>query len=681
MYIWTVNQFYLTLALVCITMLACTQPAATDTTLTSLEAKETKTLKPENSPQATPMPKTINVSKSNSKSNDKTTITCDIDIPKRTLLCEAYPISDDSYPKWSSNIGGWSNSKSYKLQLISESQFTKEAIIQLQLCNESTCNTNELVIDTSLAKPIAQNDSALNSKESKTNQTIDTKQKEQSSGKPPSNPTTNELKPQSNTIELKPQSNTIEENPLAISCKLDKNQMNIVCESNIVSDNSEITWSSNIAGFRHSETYEIRLNKDYQYIKEARIELEKCNDNQCETVFTIIDTEPARPPDIPETTANTNSTQNGVENRFRGCSGSGEVQFEHSPMRFEDFSTIKPYGAVSGAHVTPIDHMYFAMADRSLGRDSYEVRAIQDGVIYDLSPRDINVDTGKDKEREWRMDIAHTCTFHSYFDLLTSLEPSILAEWEKTQGGLTGRWNGIPIKSGQVVGRIGGQTLDFGVYDYEKVLTGFIYPEHYDREPWKIHTVDPFPYFPQEIRKILLDRNLRKVEPFSGKIDHDIDGTLSGNWFELNTNWYAGVNPSKYWSGHLSIAPDSIDPNVWIFATGYWPGARDGSGAADYLIVDPEIHPNKAKVTDGIIKYNLGDLIYCLLDEPDNCVSRPDGTTSLFGKHRTENSRNSFEGTVLLQILEDRLLKMEVFPGKTSDGIQDFTSNATLYER
>ena len=97
---------------------------------------------------------------------------------------------------------------------------------------------------------------------------------------------------------------------LIISCELNVQQQTVICKSNITLRNSTIKWSSNIAGFRHSETYEIRLNKDYQYINEARIELENCDDNQCETVFTIIDTEPARPPDIPRTTANTNSIQN-----------------------------------------------------------------------------------------------------------------------------------------------------------------------------------------------------------------------------------------------------------------------------------------------------------------------------------------------------------------------------------
>lgn len=46
------------------------------------------------------------------------------------------------------------------------------------------------------------------------------------------------------------------------------------------------------------------------------------------------------------------------------------------------------------------------------------------------------------------MDIAHTCTFTSYFDLLTSLDPVIEKVWSETEGGRTGRWQGIPVKAG-----------------------------------------------------------------------------------------------------------------------------------------------------------------------------------------------------------------------------------------
>jgi hypothetical protein len=364
---------------------------------------------------------------------------------------------------------------------------------------------------------------------------------------------------------------------------------------------------------------------------------------------------------------------------FHGCSGTGSVKFDQSPMRYEDFSSIKPYGNVSGAHVTPTDHMYFQPMDRSLGPDSYEVRAIGDGVIYNLSPRDVHVDIRK-KGRDWRMDIAHTCSFHSYFDLLTSIAPDILSEWEKTQGKTNSGWVGIPIKSGQVVGRIGGQTLDFAVYDYEVVVDGFIFPEHYNREVWKIHTVDPFPYFPADVREVLLQKNLRKVEPFAGRIDFDIDGKFSGNWFEVGTNWYSGKNKKKYWDGHLAIVPNLIDPASWMFSIGHWSGkSTDGSGAANFIIVSLEPNPKNAGIHEGIVKYELAEYWYCLVDEPDNCSKNWTPEKQLLARPIPNPSEDI--GVALIQMIEDQLLKVEVFPGKKASQVEDFTSAAKLYER
>ena len=58
------------------------------------------------------------------------------------------------------------------------------------------------------------------------------------------------------------------------------------------------------------------------------------------------------------------------------------------------------------------------------------------------------------------------------------------------------------MKEGQLIGKIGKQTLDFAVWDTEKPLSGFVIPEHYEREPWKIYTANPFDYFTDEIKKI-----------------------------------------------------------------------------------------------------------------------------------------------------------------------------------
>ena len=365
---------------------------------------------------------------------------------------------------------------------------------------------------------------------------------------------------------------------------------------------------------------------------------------------------------------------------FFGCSGTGTVQFDQSPMRYSDFISIRPYGHLSGAHVTPIDHMYFNPMDRTLGRDAYEVRAIADGVIYYINHRDKSVDSGKDKEREWRVDIAHTCSFHSYFDLLTDLDSTILEEWEISKGEKNLGWKGISVKSGQLIGRIGGQTLDFGVYDYEITLPGFVIPEHYNYERWKLHTVDPFPFFRGDVRETLLSKNLRKVEPLAGKIDHDVDGTLSGNWFELGTNGLAGLTRDNYWKGHVSIVPNHIDPDAWMVAIGDWPNANTSSGADHFIIVDPITAPVNVTKEESIVKYSLSEYTYCHAGDSSNCTKAissivPD--KQLFATH----TRSGGVGVLLVQLIEDRILKLEIFLNRTADEVHSFTAAAKEYER
>ena len=47
--------------------------------------------------------------------------------------------------------------------------------------------------------------------------------------------------------------------------------------------------------------------------------------------------------------------------------------------------------------------MYFEPLNRSFGPDIYEVRAIQDGIIYEIGKREIFTDTGEKKDfADWR---------------------------------------------------------------------------------------------------------------------------------------------------------------------------------------------------------------------------------------------------------------------------------------
>ena len=136
------------------------------------------------------------------------------------------------------------------------------------------------------------------------------------------------------------------------------------------------------------------------------------------------------------------------------------------------------------------------------------------------------------EEEDYRIVIWHSCTISSIYIHLNGLAPEIrevtgyiapLDAWD--DGGVTT----IPIEAGQLIGTAGG-SFDFSVHDTKEKLY-FVVPEHYREERFKMYTVDPYDYFTEPLRSQLLEKNVRKVEPFGGKIDFDIDGRLVGNWF------------------------------------------------------------------------------------------------------------------------------------------------------
>jgi hypothetical protein len=329
-------------------------------------------------------------------------------------------------------------------------------------------------------------------------------------------------------------------------------------------------------------------------------------------------------------------------------------------MRKEDVAYLLPYGLLAGGHVTPIDHMYFEPTDRALGRDVYEVRAIADGVIYTLQPRDALNETGVPKGREWHVRFAHTCTFTSYFDLLTSLAPDLLAVYNAT-GGVPP--DGIPVKAGQLIGRIGAQTLDFGVYDYNVTLPGFLVPAHYSEE-WKVHTVDPFPYFP---------KMMRQAEPRAGKIDHDVDGRLIGNWFAAGTGGY-GQGPD-YWERHFAFVPDGLDPTHFFFSIGNWSGQP-----LQFAVKGNAPNPRNVSVETGLVKVELVQWdVFARNNATRHGLGGPDRL--LPGDDIYAANSDVVAGTALLQMTGPRLLKLETFPGKTASEVAGFDDGARTYER
>src|SRR5262245_40348652 len=69
-----------------------------------------------------------------------------------------------------------------------------------------------------------------------------------------------------------------------------------------------------------------------------------------------------------------NSQQRAEKSWTEGCTSDERVSMTHLPMKMSDVSSFTPYGATAGAHVTPIDHLYFF--PKAGPRDAYPVYAM-----------------------------------------------------------------------------------------------------------------------------------------------------------------------------------------------------------------------------------------------------------------------------------------------------------------
>lgn len=353
-----------------------------------------------------------------------------------------------------------------------------------------------------------------------------------------------------------------------------------------------------------------------------------------------------------------------VQSEKAGCQGKGPVEFVFAPMRVEDISFIIPLGQMAGGHVTPTDHGYyhtFGWKPHELNPATFkDVLAPADGVVTSIG-------LVGGRLGDYRIVLHHTCTFSSIYIHVRELSPKIL----QATGEITDHaYPLIPVKAGEVIGRAPG--FDFSVHNDEVVLKGFVVPQHYDVESWKVHTVDMFDPFRQPLKSQLLKRNVRQAEPQGGKIDYDVDGRLVGNWFEEKTGGYRGGGyggAEPYWSTHLSIVYNHLDPSLIMISIGNMEGKPQ-----QFAVKDNAPDPASVSVSSGLIKYELVDFDY-LTDE-----GRSWDRTS-FAKISKAVPFGQVAGVVLVQMIEDRKITFEAFPGKTAAEIEGFTEKAKIYER
>jgi hypothetical protein len=178
-----------------------------------------------------------------------------------------------------------------------------------------------------------------------------------------------------------------------------------------------------------------------------------------------------------------------------------------------------------------------------------------------------------------------------------------------------------------------------------------------------------FDSFVEPIKSELLSKNIRQAYPRGGKIDYDIDGKLVGNWFVEGTNGYRGNTQGDYWLMHLAFAYDALDPSLAVVSIGDFNGTPK-----QFAVKGNTPDPAVVSVTSGLVKYELTGIEY--LAEDGRIWNRNE-----FTKISKAIESGPVEGVVLAQMIEERKLKFEVFPGKTASEVAGFTDAAKIYER
>jgi hypothetical protein len=354
------------------------------------------------------------------------------------------------------------------------------------------------------------------------------------------------------------------------------------------------------------------------------------------------------------------------------CDKNAKPVFTKAFMPLEQIGGIEPLGKTSDGHVTPVDHVYIAPMDANVADNTYDVIMPADGRVVDVGrmPAQYVGDRSDVQlaQDDFRVVISFSCRYYAILIHVHKLSDPVAKAVGTIAPNETKRIS-LELKAGDLIAKLGGSPFDLTMIDTQTILPGFITPKLYESESWKIHTIDPFSIYSGELKAALEAKSLRTTAPFGGKFDWDTKGALIGNWFKQGTKGYQGANPERYWDGHLSIAPNNIDPTAIIYSAGNW------SGKAQQLAVKDDLKPETITVASGVTKFEVMPIVYTNADG-----SQFSGGVFKRGM-KIDRKSGKASGTVLVQVLDGEKLKIEQFPGKEAAAVTGFTANAMTYER
>ena len=371
------------------------------------------------------------------------------------------------------------------------------------------------------------------------------------------------------------------------------------------------------------------------------------------------------------------------------------ISFTSPVLPLDQLAPAIPYGLMVGGHVTPIDHAYLGVkalsksASQLTASDYVPVTAPAAGTITEVS--------NLGAPNSYRVVIDHGCNLYSVYMVMNKVTGVLasLAAQAATSGYLKAN---VKVKAGDEFGRQAETMLDFNIFDGTQWLPGFQNIQSYlTLDTWKPYTADYLPFFTPSIRSAMEAQLQKTSSPRVGKIDHDIAGTASGNWFLAGTNGYAGRLNSDYenatamlgggsvpgkndysWS-HLAIAPHQVDTKAWVFSSGWW---KDPKGDADQavLVVGPgQVAPDKLTSASGMVVYKLAQISYT---PPAGVTPNPPGSMAPWPVGYTVVTGDSSKGVVALQVNADGSLSLELNTTLSNPAsLTAFTTAKRIYNR
>ena len=335
----------------------------------------------------------------------------------------------------------------------------------------------------------------------------------------------------------------------------------------------------------------------------------------------------------------------------------GKIFFDFPPMDLAGAAAYEPMGSFG---VFPQDHGGFYHFEYGVDEPKTPIYAMANGVVTELGKSGDDLFMTVKYSTTISTKLGHVGRFAKF--ILDQTDPVIEGSPQDVE---------IEVTSGQIIGYISSfSALDIGVHDLDvEDSKSFSYPELAFFE--NLFAADIFDYYKDEnpVKAEFLSKNVRVLEPYGGKNDYDVKGTISGNWYikdkyenkDLFTNYFAMGYDHIYaerialFDGLPRHDPDTEDTHSYSYS---W-------------IKSNNPKPEEVDVAFGMVKYELIVI--------RGLKRNADGTYETVSIDDVDNQIP--KGVFLMQMLDTETMQLEFIADKTAVEVEGFSGNQRVYVR